>query len=766
MSATADLVTPECTRAVKKVEKKLDEFEKAYDLFKEKCSLEALQKHLRYQAAKEKIAQKFSRKYPPRDPPPPAPPGREFDDEGGSIQESTSVFDSDASCPPPVVPPPVVPPVESDDDTQTIEETVVDEYDDVTLPSTIAEESVESDRPPVRRPIPPVRRPVVRPVPETVASDDASDSASDMSVDSKRGQKRKPDDIPVPKRPKTDRGNMFDQYPFPDPGDPANADWWKSVCGYCDMMRLAQQPRQSSPSSSVATGFSPVVPSRPDYPSASAIDMRGIHPRYAEWDRMYPYNPTPSVTSYPPYIGQRMPYDNRSDEGVNYNYNYPPPPPRVPVGCPVCPFPTPYVDMNDAPDDVSSMGEAPRPVSTDRHPVALGVRRRDDGSSVSSASGAPEKKKVAVSVSSSSSSSRSSMSESTDPNDHDYPAVFSGTRSKIPPSNMVTRSAGPSEEMSLDSGVSEDSRRVRIARDGAKVENLVRVPVPPRSVERIGTTSLDSSVDLPSFAIPKAIYSPSSGLITPEAQMDSLSDLLAWGGKEMTAFRVPKTDRFVGGEPKRAPNIELGKNAPIWNPTGNLAPGGLYLLRFAAELRKTPDGRPSGPGRAFGAAVLYDPSGEEYWFGYKYFGKALTDNIASYAALIYGLKSARALGVNNLIIETSSNLIDKQLNGGWKIENNTLRKLVNIIQDWVAPLSYAEARWIQSTTNARARWLAVYAADQDAEGVSPSSATDRMNFVNCETAAEPRVPNNGFYEVGATEEVDPNGSSPNPEFWG
>lgn len=53
----------------------------------------------------------------------------------------------------------------------------------------------------------------------------------------------------------------------------------------------------------------------------------------------------------------------------------------------------------------------------------------------------------------------------------------------------------------------------------------------------------------------------------------------------------------------------------------------------------------------------------------------VTNNVAEYKALIAGLEMALARGVSDVAIHMDSKLVLEQLQGNWKIKNDTLRAL-------------------------------------------------------------------------------------------
>jgi ribonuclease HI len=80
------------------------------------------------------------------------------------------------------------------------------------------------------------------------------------------------------------------------------------------------------------------------------------------------------------------------------------------------------------------------------------------------------------------------------------------------------------------------------------------------------------------------------------------------------------------------------------------------------------------PGPAGIGIVITDESGVALKNIDKSIGHA-TNNIAEYTALISGMEEARGLGAKELIINTDSELIAKQLGGEYKVKNPVLKDL-------------------------------------------------------------------------------------------
>jgi ribonuclease HI len=80
------------------------------------------------------------------------------------------------------------------------------------------------------------------------------------------------------------------------------------------------------------------------------------------------------------------------------------------------------------------------------------------------------------------------------------------------------------------------------------------------------------------------------------------------------------------------------------------------------------------PGPAGAGVVITDSSGNVLRRIKSFLGKA-TNNVAEYCALIIGLREAKRLGATNVVCWTDSELLEKQLNGQYKIKNARLRSL-------------------------------------------------------------------------------------------
>ncbi len=78
------------------------------------------------------------------------------------------------------------------------------------------------------------------------------------------------------------------------------------------------------------------------------------------------------------------------------------------------------------------------------------------------------------------------------------------------------------------------------------------------------------------------------------------------------------------------------------------------------------------PGASGIGIVIKDQAGKKIREFYKYIGE-VTNNIAEYTALVYSLQEALMLGIKDIVINSDSELLVKQLNGEYKVKNEGLR---------------------------------------------------------------------------------------------
>lgn len=114
-----------------------------------------------------------------------------------------------------------------------------------------------------------------------------------------------------------------------------------------------------------------------------------------------------------------------------------------------------------------------------------------------------------------------------------------------------------------------------------------------------------------------------------------------------------------------------------------------------------------GPG---GAGFVIEVDGEIVCRGGRFLG-SVTNNIAEYSALIWGLRNAHALGIDELTVLADSELLVKQLNGQYRVKNEGLKPLFVEAQNLVRGFGRVEIRHIRREENKAADALANEAMD-------------------------------------------------------
>ncbi|MDD5747684.1 MAG: ribonuclease HI family protein [Actinomycetota bacterium] len=111
------------------------------------------------------------------------------------------------------------------------------------------------------------------------------------------------------------------------------------------------------------------------------------------------------------------------------------------------------------------------------------------------------------------------------------------------------------------------------------------------------------------------------------------------------------------------------------------------------------DGASSGnPGPAGIGGLALDEEGNVLAEVSRYLGRA-TNNVAEYHALIAILEQARELGFENLKILTDSELLTKQVIGGFKVKSKSLRPLVAKIKSLIEGYSEVLVQHVPRESN-------------------------------------------------------------------
>ena len=111
------------------------------------------------------------------------------------------------------------------------------------------------------------------------------------------------------------------------------------------------------------------------------------------------------------------------------------------------------------------------------------------------------------------------------------------------------------------------------------------------------------------------------------------------------------------------------------------------------------------PGRAAIAAILRDEKGTLVATMSKDIGEA-TNNQAEYWAVIAALEKALELGVNNIELNSDSELIVKQIKGQYRVKKETLRPLFETVMQLKGRFTSFKIRHIPRERNRDADKLA------------------------------------------------------------
>lgn len=80
------------------------------------------------------------------------------------------------------------------------------------------------------------------------------------------------------------------------------------------------------------------------------------------------------------------------------------------------------------------------------------------------------------------------------------------------------------------------------------------------------------------------------------------------------------------------------------------------------------------PGDAGCGAVIVDQNGIVVKELSRYLGRA-TNNVAEYEGLLMGLEGLRQLGTKNIVVQSDSQLLVRQLNGEYRVKDEKLKGL-------------------------------------------------------------------------------------------
>jgi ribonuclease HI len=120
------------------------------------------------------------------------------------------------------------------------------------------------------------------------------------------------------------------------------------------------------------------------------------------------------------------------------------------------------------------------------------------------------------------------------------------------------------------------------------------------------------------------------------------------------------------------------------------------------------------PGPAGIGVVITDAKDQIIQNISRYIGDT-TNNVAEYTALIFGMDEARNLGAKELVINTDSELLAKQLGGEYKVKNSALKDLYAKVKAMLSSFDEVRINQIEREKNKGADRLANKAIDNAAK---------------------------------------------------
>lgn len=162
---------------------------------------------------------------------------------------------------------------------------------------------------------------------------------------------------------------------------------------------------------------------------------------------------------------------------------------------------------------------------------------------------------------------------------------------------------------------------------------------------------------------------------------------------------------FPGEDQARLRQMIAG-SAPVQGARPASPASSAAVGSIAGCCRLFTDGASRGnPGQAGAGAVLLSPAGDELAAWSMYLGTC-TNNVAEYRALILGLDKALHLGCEELVIALDSELIVRQIQGRYKVKNETLLPLFQQVQQRLSRLRQWSIMHVLRAQNSRADQLA------------------------------------------------------------
>lgn len=130
---------------------------------------------------------------------------------------------------------------------------------------------------------------------------------------------------------------------------------------------------------------------------------------------------------------------------------------------------------------------------------------------------------------------------------------------------------------------------------------------------------------------------------------------------------------------------------------------GVWIVNSDGGSRGNP-----GPGGA--GIIVRDPSGEVVACGGSFLG-TVTNNVAEYEGLLWGMRAARALGATEVRLRADSELVVKQMRGEYRVKNEGLKPLYLQAQALARTFETVQYEHVRREANVEADALANEAMD-------------------------------------------------------
>jgi len=150
----------------------------------------------------------------------------------------------------------------------------------------------------------------------------------------------------------------------------------------------------------------------------------------------------------------------------------------------------------------------------------------------------------------------------------------------------------------------------------------------------------------------------------------------------------------------------------------------------ATHTLRTDGGARGNPGPGGAGFVLEDSTGEIVRSGGRYLG-CVTNNIAEYEALIWGLETALDQGVRTLRVCADSELVVKQVNGQYRVKNEGLKPLFARVKALIGRFESVDVTHVRREQNAAADEMcnkAMDARDTCGDGVEADGGDQASLF--------------------------------------